>query len=438
MADRSLDREIAALALPAFGSLVAEPLYILADTAVVGRLGTEQLDGLALAAQPLLIGISVFIFLAYGTTAAVARLLGAGREGDAAHQAVQSLWLAFAIGIALIGVGWVATGPMLSALGGELGQPGPIRTFATTYLRISLFGVPAMLLMLAGVGYLRGLQDTVRPLIVAIGTAALNLVIELVLIYGFDQGIGASALATVIAQWVGAGLYLSWILRAVRAHQVSLRPDTAVLRQLSVVGRDLFLRTVALRMALVILTGVAARMGAIPLAAHEIAFAVMTVLTFGLDAIAIAGQAMIGRFLGADDVDGAKAAAKRMMQWAVGAGAVAALLAVAAQPFLPGVFSTDAAVVATAGFLFWHVAVQQPINALAFTLDGILIGAGDMAFLAKSMWVATVIFAPIAIAVGALDFGIGWLWATLAIFMALRAATLGWRLSTDRWLVTGA
>ena len=235
------DREIARLAVPALGALIAEPLYILADTAVVGHLGTSQLGGLSLASQALLSVHALSIFLAYGTTAAVSRLLGAERRGEAAFQAIQSIWLALAIGIVGGVVLWAATDPILEVLGGE----GDVLTNARVYLRVSLPGLPAMLTSLACVGYLRGLQDTVRPLIVAVVTAVGNLVLELVLIYGFDQGIGASALSTVVAQWVGALLYLHWVRRAVEEYDVALRPDPSTLRRQLVVAGDLFLRDLA-------------------------------------------------------------------------------------------------------------------------------------------------------------------------------------------------
>src|ERR687897_1010182 len=179
------DREIARLAIPAFGALIAEPVYILSDTAVVGHLGTPQLAGMAVASTILLTLYAVFIFLAYGTTAAVSRLLGAGDRAEAAHQAVQSLWLAGMLGVAVLAAGLVAAEPLVALVGAE----GAVRDNALVYLRISLFGVPALLAVLAGTGYLRGLQDTRTPLVVAFSTVVLNLALELVLVYGFDQGI---------------------------------------------------------------------------------------------------------------------------------------------------------------------------------------------------------------------------------------------------------
>ena len=428
------DREIARLALPAFGALIAEPLYVLTDTAIVGHLGTPQLGGLAVASTILLTLYAVFIFLAYGTTAAVSRLLGAGDEREAAHQAVQSLWLAALIGLAVVATGLAAAEPLV----GLMGADGAVKANALVYLRISLLGVPAMLVVLAGTGYLRGLQDTRTPLVVAVTTAGVNLVVEVVLIYGLGQGIGASALATVIAQTLAAAVYLSRIGRTVAALDVSLRPHPPSLRRLGAVGRDLLVRTAALRAALVVATAVATRLGTVEVAAHQVAFEIWSFLALGLDAIAIAGQAMVGRALGAGDGAAARAAGRRMIEWGVALGGAAAVVVLALRTVLPHLFSGDAAVVGLAAFLLVWVAVLQPVNAVAFVLDGILIGAGDMRFLAWAMAGAAAVFVPAAMAVAVLDAGIGWLWAALGLLMTVRAGTLLARFAGDRWIVLGA
>ena len=256
---RRHDREIARLAIPAFGALIAEPLYVLADTAVVGHVGTDQLAGLAVASSALLTGYAAFIFLAYGTTAAVSRLLGAGRDGEAAHQAVQGLWLAAVIGLAVTVVVGGAAVPIVSLLGAA----GAVRTNAVVYLRISALGTTFQLLTFAGTGYLRGLQDTRTPLLVAVGTAVGNLVLELVLINGLGYGIGASALSTVLAQAVGAIVYVRLITRATSRLGAALRPDWSAIRRLGRVGGDLLLRTLALRGSLTLFTAVAARVGTV-------------------------------------------------------------------------------------------------------------------------------------------------------------------------------
>ncbi|HEX4903097.1 MAG TPA: MATE family efflux transporter [Acidimicrobiales bacterium] len=428
------DREIARLAVPAFGALVAEPLYVLADTAVVGRIGTDELAGLAIASSALLTGYAIFIFLAYGTTAAVSRLLGARQEREAAHQAVQGLWLAAAIGVVVTAAVLVLAGPIVELLGGT----GAVRTNALIYLRISAIGIVPQLLTFAGTGYLRGLQDTRTPLVVAIAAATANLVIEVVLISGFGFGIGASALSTVIAQTGGALVYLRLITRATSALGAGLAPDLAAIRRLGRAGWDLLVRTVALRASLTVATALAARIGAADVAAHEVAFALWSFLALGLDSIAIAGQAMIGRFLGAGDTATARDVGRRMLELGAAAGLAVGALVLALRPWLPEVFTDDPEVLTLAGFLLLFVAALQPVNGAVFVLDGLLIGAGDMAFLARAMVAAALLVAPLAVAVSVLDLGIGWVWAAITVLMLARLGVLALRWRSGAWAVAGA
>jgi putative MATE family efflux protein len=428
------DREILRLALPALGALAAEPLYILADTAVVGHLGTEALAGLAVASGVLLIGYSIFNFLAYGTTAAVARLLGAGEDGRAAHQAVQGMWLATLIGLVLAVVGY-AGGPAVVRV---LGADGAVADNALLYLRLSLPGVPALLVTLAGTGYLRGVQDTRTPLLVAVASAVVNLALEVAVIYGLGFGIGASAVTTVVVQWGAAAVYLRWTVRAVHRHDVGLRPDPAAIGRLVRVGRDLLIRTLALRGAITVATAVATRMGPVSLAAHQIAFEMWNFLALVLDAVAIAAQAIIGRLLGAGDIDGARAAGRRMLEWGLLAGVAIGLVVGAASPVLPALFTPDPAVRSIAVMLLILAALMQPVNGVVFVLDGLLIGAGDLGYLAVAMVVGLVAFVPVALGVLAAGLGIAWLWAALILLMATRLATLLARWRSGDWAVTGA
>jgi putative MATE family efflux protein len=428
------DREIVRLAVPALGALIAEPLYVLADTAVVGRLGPDPLAGLAVASSILLIIFSVFIFLAYGTTASVARLIGAGDEREAAHHAVQGMWLALFAGIAVAVIAFAFSGPLVRLLGAE----GAVEEQALIYLRISLLGVPAMLVVLAGTGYLRGLQDTRTPLVVAVVGATFNLVLECVLVFGLGFGIGASAATTVLAQWGSAAAYVIWVRRAVRQHEVPLGPHRATLQRISVVGRDLFVRTVALRGSFLVATAVATRIGTVDVAAHQIAFEIWAATALALDAIAIAGQALVGRLLGASEVADAHAAGRRMLQWGLAWGVVVGILILMLHDVLPGIFTNDLLVRDLAAFLLVFVGVMQPINGVVFVLDGLLIGAGDVRFLAWAMVLAAAVFIPCALLVLLYGGGIGWLWMSLILLMVVRMVTLGWRWSNDSWAVTGA
>lgn len=428
------DREILRLAVPALGALAAEPLYILVDTAVVGHLGTPQLGGLAVAGTVLTTAYSLFNFLSYGTTAAVARAAGAGRAEPSARKAVQSLWLALGIGVALALAGLLGA-PLVV---GIMGATPSVRPHALLYLRIASLGMVPVMLALVGVGYLRGLQDTVTPLRIALLANLANLVLELVAIYGLGMGLAASAWATNLAQVGAAIAFCRHIARHARGAEVSWRPDPVVLRNLVVIGRDLFLRTGSLLAALAVATAVASRMGPAPLGAHQVAFQLWSFLALALDAVAIAAQAMVGRLLGAGDAGGARAAARRMVGWGVLAGVVFGAVVVALRPVLAPLFSDDPAVVDLTRDVSWVVAVLQPLNAVVFVLDGVLIGAGDLRFLAGAMVTAFAVYLPAALVAGAAGGTLLWLWGAITLLMVARLAGVAWRFAGHAWAVTGA
>jgi putative MATE family efflux protein len=408
---------------------------VLVDTAVVGHLGTPQLGGLAVAGTLLTTGFWVFNFLAYGTTALVARLIGAGDRRTAAEQAVQATWLALVLGTALALAGLLVAPAAVSLMGAG----ARVRPHALLYLRISLGGSPAVLIALAGMGYLRGLQDTRATLAVAVAANVANLALEVVLIYGVGLGIGASAAATVLAQWGAAAAYLIIIRRNVlAAGAVRLRPAIAGMRATAVIGRDLLVRTGSLLGALAVATAVASRLGTASLGAHQIAYQIWTFLALSLDAVAIAAQAMIGRLLGAGDVDRARDAGRRMIEWGIVLGVACALVVAALRGPLVGVFTSDHAVRAHALTVLWIVAAFQPVNAVVFVLDGVLIGAGEFRYLAALMVVSAVVFVPSALAVLVTDAGLLALWGTLGLWMGVRLAGNALRFAGGRWQVPGA
>lgn len=433
-ARRRHDREIVALAVPAFGALVAEPLFVLADSAIVGHLGTAQLAGLGVASALLMTAVGVFVFLAYATTAAVARRVGAGDLRAAIRQGMDGIWLALLIGVAVIVVALPAA-PSLMELFGASDSAAP---YATTYLRISVFGIPAMLVVLAATGVLRGLQDTKTPLYVAVGGFVANAVLNTVLVYGAGLGIAGSAWGTVIAQCGMAAVYLHVVLRGARRHGASLRPDAAGIRACAQAGTPLLVRTLSLRAILLIATAVAARLGDADMAAHQIILSLWSLLAFALDAIAIAGQAIIGRYLGADDPRGAREACRRMVQWGLVTGLVLGLLVIAARPLFLPLFSGDSGVRDAALPALVMVAASQPICGIVFVLDGVLMGAGDGPYLARAMLLTLAVFAPAALLVPVLGGGLTALWATMTLMMTMRMLTLWLRSRSGRWIVTGA
>ncbi len=444
------DREIGRLAVPAFLALVAEPLFLLGDAAVVGHLGTRELAGLGIAGTILQTLVGLCIFLAYGTTAGVARQLGAGRRDAALTQGIDGLWLAVVIGVPTTVLGIVLTGPMVALLG-----PSPaVAGAAETYLRIALLGVTPLLLMLAATGVLRGLQDTRTPLVVAVLGNVANLVLNVLLVYGAGAlpglGLAGSALGSVLAQ-VGSALALVLVVaRAARREGASLRPHAPGIRTAARAGVPLLVRTLTLRASLLVTTyAVVVGAGtasddAVPIATHQLAATLWGFLAFVLDAIAIAAQAITGRYLGAGDAAGTRSVTRRMVGWGVVCGVVTGVLLAVASPWLGHLFTPDAAVRDALVPVLLVAALAQPVAGVVFVLDGVLIGAGDGRYLAWAGLVVLGGYAPLVLLTSRLapDWPgavLVWVWvAFCTVFMGGRLVTLLHRAYGDRWLVTGA
>jgi putative MATE family efflux protein len=431
------DREILTLAVPAFGALVAEPLFLMADSAIVGHLGTAQLAGLGVAASLLSTLVGVFVFLAYATTAAVARRVGSGDRRAAVRQGIDGIWLAVFLSVPVVALA-VGLAPGLIRVFGASPTATP---YAVDYLRISAAGIPAMLIVLAATGVLRGLQDTRTPLAVAVAGFTANLLLNLGLVYGAGLGIAGSALGTVIAQWGMAATYLAVVTRGARRlgllrTRADLRPDLPGIRACATAGVPLLVRTLSLRAILLIATAVAARLGNTAMASQQIAMSLWNFLAFALDAIAIAGQAIIGRYLGADDTGGARAATRRMVEWGIGTGVVLGALLLLARPLYLPLFTDDPAVKQQLGTVLLIAAASQPVCGVVFVLDGVLMGAGDGRYLAWAMLGTLAAYAPVALTVG--SGSLVALWGATTLCMAVRLLFLTLRARTGAWLVTGA
>jgi putative MATE family efflux protein len=435
------DREIVRLALPALLALVAEPLFLLADSAIVGHLGTTPLAALGIAGAVLQTVVGLCVFLAYGTTAGVARHLGAGDVRGALAQGVDGLWLAGLIGGLATVAGVLLARPATQLLGAS----GAVTDAATTYLRIGFLGTVPLLVMLAATGVLRGLQDTRTPLVVAVAGNALNVVLNLVLVFPAGLGIAGSALGSVLAQLASAAAFLVVVVRAARHHGAPLRPDVPGIRAAGRAGVPLVVRTLTLRAALLVTTYAVARTATAPhaqevdLATHQLASTWWTFLAFVLDAVAIAAQALTGRSLGAGDVAGTRDTTRRMVRWGVVSGVVTGLLLAAVAPVLGRFFTTDADVVHRLLPVLLVAAIAQPVAGVVFVLDGVLIGAGDGVYLARAGLLTLVLYAPVVLVCAATGAGLVPIWVAFGgVFMGARLAVLLHRARGDRWLVTGA
>ncbi|MEU8332958.1 MATE family efflux transporter [Micromonospora sp. NPDC048839] len=425
-------RRIASLALPALVVLAAEPLYVLVDTAVVGHLGRVPLAALAVGGTVMTLTAWVGTVVAYGTTGRAARRFGAGDRAAAVAEGVQSSWLAFGVGL-LIAIGMQVGGGALART--LAGGTGDVADAAAHWLRIAALGAPGLLLAAAGNGWLRGVQDTRRPLFFVLGPNLLSALLCPLLVYPGGLGLIGSAVANVVAQTLCGALFAA----ALVAERVSLRPQPRVIRQQLVLSRDLLIRGLAFQASFLSATAVAARFGAAAVGAHQIALQLWFFTALVLDALAIAAQSLVGAALGAGDDAAARALARRIGLLGGVCGVAFALVVAAGAGVVPAWFSSDEGVRDQAMVAWpWFVAML-PLAGVVFALDGVLIGAGDVRYLRNLTIVAALGgFLPAIWLAYVLDLGLGGIWAGLTLFVAIRLVALLLRLRNGNWAVPGA
>ena len=429
---RSQERQILRLAVPALGTLAADPLLSLVDTALVGHLGASQLAAMALAVVAFNLAFIVFNFLAYGTTGPVARLMAGGRSEEAGRYAMQAVWVALGLGLACTVLGELLSRPIAVVLGAE----EQVLTFFLQYFRIRLLALTPMLLVMVGHGVFRGLQDTRTPLAVTVGANVVNAGLSALLVYPAGLGVSGAALGTVAAQSMAASAFVVLGRRrlAPLLGEHPWRVDRAVMRGLLSLSRDLMLRTLSLHAVFVFSAAVAIRMDTRIAAAQQIAVELWMFLAMVLDALAIAGQALVGRSLGHGAVAEARSLARTLLRWGIIFGGALGLAYWSLGSVLPRIFTSDPAVLASVALVFPVVALFQPLNAYVFVGDGILIGAEDARYLARSMALSALLAIPVIVAALPLGWGIRGIWAGLSLLMIARAATNGLRLRSGRWL----
>ena len=425
------DREIVWLAVPALGALAAEPLYLLVDTAIVGHLGRSQLAALGIAAVVLGGWFAIFNFLQYATTAQVARAAGAGEAKTARRLGAQAMWLALVFGVAVAVFVAAAAEPLVSLMGGK----GTTADYAVTYMRIAVVGLPAAFIALGASGYLRGVSDLKTPLVIVVAGNAVNVVLELLFVYGFDWGIRGSAWGTAIAQLGMGAAFVVVVLRSLRPGETRL--ELGLTRRLLSLGKWIFIRTTSLMLSFVLAGAVATRFGDAAIAAHQVAFQLWIFLALVLDSVAIAGQIIVGRELGAGRREAAYGASERMIWLSVALGGVFAVAMLVLAGVIPRAFTDDVSVLDQTALLWPLFALMQPLNGAVFALDGILIGASDGPFLALSMVAAFVSCAVVLLVALEADWGIRGVWGALVVLIVVRLTLMTTRFRRGRWLVTG-
>ena len=422
-------RKVFGLALPALGVLAAMPLYLLLDTAVVGRLGAEQLAALGAAAAVQSVVTTQLTFLSYGTTARSSRLFGSGKKDEAVAEGVQATYVALIVGFALACVMWLFGGQIALWM---TGNPETAELTAA-WLHVAALAIPITLVEMAGNGWLRGIQDTKKPLYFTLA----GLIPGAIAVPIFVQfwGLVGSAWANVLGMGIIAVLFL---LELKKQHTGSWRLRPSVIKRQLVLGRDLIIRSASLQVAFLSAAAVAARFGTAPLAAHQVMLQIWNFLTLVLDSLAIAAQTLIGAALGAKSVDTARAAGQKIISYSVVfSGGLAAVFALGAA-FIPRIFTNDEAVLEAMRIPWWIMIAMIFAGGVLFAIDGVLLGAGDAAFL-RTITVGSVIvgFLPGILIAYFLDLGLAGIWCGLAAFIGLRTIAVVFRFYSMRWAVVG-
>ena len=424
-------RRLIGLAASAFVVLAAEPLFLLVDTAVVGHLGRVALAGLG--AGGTLMGLLAIVgtSLAYGTTGRAARWYGAGRRDAAVNEGVQASWLAVLLGLAGVVAGELFVGWATRAIAGD----GPAADAAASWLRVAVLGLPGILLVFAGNGWLRGVQDTRTPVVVVAVANLTSAAASPLLVYPAGLGLTGSAWANVLAQWLGGAVCLA----AIRRERTASRPQWSVMRRQLVVSRDLVIRSAAFQVAFLTAAAVAGRAGAAQLAAHQVGLQLSNLIALLLDSFAIAAQSLVGAALGGGDVGVARSTAWRVSRYGLGAGVVFAALFGVGWFVLPGLFTDDPAVHHQIGVLWPWLVGMTPVAGVVYALDGVLLGAGDNAFIRTVTVVSALLgYVPLSVASAVFGWGLRGVWAGLALFIAFRFVGMVWRTWSGRWLRVGA
>lgn len=427
--------KVAHLALPAVVVLAAEPLYLVVDTALIGHLGAIQLAALAIGGIVLAQVSGQFNFLAYGTTGRAARHHGRGDRPAAVREGVNASWLAIAIGLLAIGLVQIFAGPIARVIGGD--SPAAVSD-AQAWMRVAILGAPGILLALAGNGWMRGVQETRKPTAYVVAAFGVSLLLLPIFIHALGWGLMGSAVANVLAQLIGGGLFVRALWRETRGG-IRRTPDWPVMKAQLRTGRDLVIRTLALQGSFAAAAAVAARMSTETLGAHQIGLQLWMLCALVLDSVAIAAQSLVGAALGSGDREHAKRVAMIIGRLGFATGVVLAIIVLAVRPVAPYVFTDDPGVLAQTSIMWWWLVAMQPLAGYVFAVDGVLMGSGDVAILRTITIVASVfVYIPLAVCALRFQWGIAGIWLGLTSFIVTRLIVGWWRVHGDRWMIADA
>lgn len=423
-------RSILALALPALGVLIANPLYLLLDTAVVGRLGTAELAALAAGTTIQSIVTTQLTFLSYGTTARSSRLYGAGKRSAAVSEGVQATWVALAVGFVIAALVWVLAQPLAF----WLTQDFATSVAAAEWMRVAVFAVPLTLVIMAGNGWMRGVQNTRLPFLLTLcglvpGAAILPALVA-------RYGLVGSAVANVTGMGVAAALFLVVLIREhARGGGGDWRPQWSVIRQQLVLGRDLILRSLSFQVSMLAAAAVAGRFGVAALAAHQILLQLWNLLTLVLDSLAIAAQTLTGAALGTGQVARAKAVGQQATKYSTVFALVLSLAFAACAGPIQAIFTQDQAVLAHLVVPWWLLIGMIITGGVVFALDGVLLGASDAKFL-RNLTIISLLgaFVPITVLSAQLGWGLGGIWAGHLASVVVRLCGVIARFRSMRWV----
>jgi MATE family multidrug resistance protein len=421
--DRNINREVLGLAIPSLFGLMTEPLMGIIDTMLIGRYGTAELAAAGGVSAILSTLIWVFNFLSTGTTTKVAIFYG-----NAEHQRIgrfTNMAMLTALGISALIVILLTFGhhPILRVYGfGEELMP-----LANTYLLIRLAGIPFTMLMMTGIGFFRGIQNARLPMAVAIIANIVNLLLDIVLIYGIEGfvpelGIAGAAIATVAGQAVGGLiiLYYMYIHKNQRIYHFKLDhipwQEFPVLFRISIY---LFFRTLFLLASFTFASAIAIRMGKVVLAGHEIAMKLWLLGSFTVDSFAVAAQALAGRYY-ENDKERVTKIVWNVSAWGLLLGIVFAMTYALFQSTITGLFSRDPEVLVQVSRVFLLLLLMQPLSALTFVHDGVLIGVERVSYLMRMMLVAGIIYVGLSLTAYHLEWGILGIWIGLTAMVAWR------------------